>query len=610
MASRGFERSRRQLRVARSVEPHRRSPGRPGAPQRLLVAAPSRPRRAIRPRGSRRARPLACRGRRTARRDGGADHRHASRSRRRARRPCTRRWCGCPRASSLVLGQHGKQLVCLDPDGVVRRTSRRAVVRALQASHEPPTSTPGSRRCWPGPRCRSKRASAPRPECSTSSSRRTMVLHAWLLRLPPGARFTRPGPRRRTVPAGRSPACRPRGAVRLVPAVVVGHRAGGLAGTPGARLAVGLGAHSSRVDPAAHALDVVPGQARRGPRHVAAAPPARRCARAATGDDKSRRRRSIARSHDRGRQPGAACPRRRLSERACAPRARVRGTGARSRCRRVAARRLARGLAGDRRRARRCVSRAPGTGGPISAWHSPASPSNASSAIARGWRRKLRIAGTTAKTRRLSSYLDRSAELDRRSLALLVIVPRGWLIVGLCALAPAFVNGADAIALGTGIGGVVLAWLSLARLSSGVDQLASAHVAWQRVAPLFHAAAGVLPARAGSARPSRALRRATAPEYLVAPPTRRTDPALEAVDVSFRHARPRHRCLVGLRSRHPSRRSCAAPGTVRQRQIDPRLAPDGDADAEQRPPPGAQPGHELPGRNRMALASIRVAAVS
>jgi ATP-binding cassette subfamily B protein len=133
----------------------------------------------------------------------------------------------------------------------------------------------------------------------------------------------------------------------------------------------------------------------------------------------------------------------------------------------------------------------------------------------------------------LSGYLDRSSELDRRSLALLVIVPRGWLIVGLCALGPAFVNGADVVALGTGIGGVVLAWLSLARLCNGLDLLASAHVTWQRVAPLFHAASGVVSVAGGAPR---AVRRPTAPEYLIAPPARRAEPVLEAVDVSFRHA--------------------------------------------------------------------------
>src|SRR5262249_51780746 len=95
----------------------------------------------------------------------------------------------------------------------------------------------------------------------------------------------------------------------------------------------------------------------------------------------------------------------------------------------------------------------------------------------------------------------------------------------LCALAPAFVSGSDAIALGTGVGGVVLAWLSLARLGNGIDQLASAHVIWQRVAPLFHAAAGRLPAH----------RRTTRPELLMAPPAGPTEPVLETADVAFRH---------------------------------------------------------------------------
>lgn len=144
----------------------------------------------------------------------------------------------------------------------------------------------------------------------------------------------------------------------------------------------------------------------------------------------------------------------------------------------------------------------------------------------------------------LSRYLDRSVALDRRALALLVLVPRGWLLAGLAALAPAFIAGADIVSLGTGIGGVVLAWLSLARLSGGVDQLATAHVAWQRVAPLFHAASGRRPGHpeatsavtsATSASSAGPAGRPTAPEYVVAPAVG-TEPVLEAVDLSFRHA--------------------------------------------------------------------------
>ena len=131
----------------------------------------------------------------------------------------------------------------------------------------------------------------------------------------------------------------------------------------------------------------------------------------------------------------------------------------------------------------------------------------------------------------LTSYLDSEVELDRRSLALLVVVPRGWLLAGLAALAPAFVTGSDVVALGTGVGGVILAWLSLTRLSTGLDQLAAANVAWRRVAPLFHAAGGTLPA--GTSRPSR---RPTPPEYAVTAPPSGTEPVLEAIDVTYRHA--------------------------------------------------------------------------
>jgi ATP-binding cassette subfamily B protein len=125
-------------------------------------------------------------------------------------------------------------------------------------------------------------------------------------------------------------------------------------------------------------------------------------------------------------------------------------------------------------------------------------------------------------------YVDRSVALDRRALALLVIAPRGWLLIGLAALAPAFIAGADTGALATAIGGVVLAWLSLTRLANGADQLATARVAWRRVAPLFRAAGG---GDRGEAGP----RAATSPDYLLAPPAPPGQPVLEAVDVGFRH---------------------------------------------------------------------------
>jgi ATP-binding cassette, subfamily B, bacterial len=131
----------------------------------------------------------------------------------------------------------------------------------------------------------------------------------------------------------------------------------------------------------------------------------------------------------------------------------------------------------------------------------------------------------------LTSYLDRSAELDRRALAMLVLLPRGWLLVGLASLAPAFIAGADLVELGVGVGGVMLAWFSLARLVGGLDQLTTAYITWQRVAPLFHAAAGVFPAGTHRVR-----HRATPPEYANPAPPVGNEPLLEAIDVTYRHA--------------------------------------------------------------------------
>lgn len=126
-----------------------------------------------------------------------------------------------------------------------------------------------------------------------------------------------------------------------------------------------------------------------------------------------------------------------------------------------------------------------------------------------------------AEDESLARYQGGSVALDRRSVALLVLVPRGWLLAGMAVLAPAFVAGADPAVMGAGVGGVVLVWLSLARLAGGLDQLASARVAWERVAPLFQAA---------SQRP-----RPTPPELAIAPPAASSEPVLEVADVSFRH---------------------------------------------------------------------------
>jgi ATP-binding cassette subfamily B protein len=90
----------------------------------------------------------------------------------------------------------------------------------------------------------------------------------------------------------------------------------------------------------------------------------------------------------------------------------------------------------------------------------------------------------------LEGYLVSSREVDRAGVWLQGLIPRGWMIVGVLGLARAFVSGAGSPAeLAVGIGGVLLAWRALKGLTSGLWNLAGAAIAWDQVAPLFHAAA-------------------------------------------------------------------------------------------------------------------------
>jgi ATP-binding cassette, subfamily B, bacterial len=89
----------------------------------------------------------------------------------------------------------------------------------------------------------------------------------------------------------------------------------------------------------------------------------------------------------------------------------------------------------------------------------------------------------------LERYLGLSAAMDRTAAHLPVLAARGWLLVGLAGVVPAFVRGGDAAGVAVALGGVLLAWQSLGRLGAALLQLPDAAVAWTRVGPLFRAAA-------------------------------------------------------------------------------------------------------------------------
>lgn len=89
----------------------------------------------------------------------------------------------------------------------------------------------------------------------------------------------------------------------------------------------------------------------------------------------------------------------------------------------------------------------------------------------------------------VESYLEQSRTMDRRAVLLRSLIPRGWLVLGVACLVPAFTGGAASTgSLAVGIGGVLFAYKALWKLVRGLADLAEATIAWGNVAPLYHAA--------------------------------------------------------------------------------------------------------------------------
>lgn len=125
----------------------------------------------------------------------------------------------------------------------------------------------------------------------------------------------------------------------------------------------------------------------------------------------------------------------------------------------------------------------------------------------------------------MDQFLEHSQELDRVFVLTLTLVPRGWLIVGLLGLVPAFVAGSlNVESLAIGLGGTLLAYRALRKLSPGLWHLAGALISWQRAASLFEAA--TRPKVTGS--PALALSHTETPDD-----TEAQDTLLDARDLVF-----------------------------------------------------------------------------
>ncbi len=88
----------------------------------------------------------------------------------------------------------------------------------------------------------------------------------------------------------------------------------------------------------------------------------------------------------------------------------------------------------------------------------------------------------------LAEYIACGTAMDQVQLFMAAFVPRGWLVLGLCALTAAFVQGASTTHVAVSIGGVLLAHRALQRLAAGLSSLSGAVIAGAAVGPLVRAA--------------------------------------------------------------------------------------------------------------------------
>ncbi|MDB5600931.1 MAG: transporter ATP-binding protein [Xanthobacteraceae bacterium] len=86
----------------------------------------------------------------------------------------------------------------------------------------------------------------------------------------------------------------------------------------------------------------------------------------------------------------------------------------------------------------------------------------------------------------LKNYVGVSGDLDRSSVPFLAGVASGWTVVGLAALVPAFASGiATPASMAVALGGVLLANRAFSGISSGLEALARAIIAWQQIGPML-----------------------------------------------------------------------------------------------------------------------------
>ncbi|HYI40251.1 MAG TPA: ABC transporter ATP-binding protein [Allosphingosinicella sp.] len=90
----------------------------------------------------------------------------------------------------------------------------------------------------------------------------------------------------------------------------------------------------------------------------------------------------------------------------------------------------------------------------------------------------------------LQNYLQVSGAMDWTAVTTTLGVSSGWVIVGLIGLVPAFVGDlqVSSTAIAISLGGILFAQRAFGGISEGLSAAGRAWVAWNQVAPMFHAA--------------------------------------------------------------------------------------------------------------------------
>jgi ATP-binding cassette, subfamily B, bacterial len=114
--------------------------------------------------------------------------------------------------------------------------------------------------------------------------------------------------------------------------------------------------------------------------------------------------------------------------------------------------------------------------------------------------------------RAIGVYLQLSRKLDAALTPIAAGAMRGWQILALTALAPAFITGTAGLAeIAISLGGTMLASRAFTGIATGITSLSQAGVAWTLVADLLHAAGApveptsVLPVQPAAEGPGRKL---------------------------------------------------------------------------------------------------------